>query len=79
MVRKISSALVKSSGRGTMGASTWRSAPSCSSWKEVSIVRIGVPSWEAAVRRWEKDRPSCRRSTAKVIGVSGCPPRMKKA
>ena len=46
-------------------------APSCSSWKEVSIVRIGVPSWEAAVRLWEKDRPSCNRSTAKLIGLSG--------
>ena len=41
------------------------------------MARIGTPFWEAVVRRWEKDRPSCRRSTSKRRGSSGSPPRMK--
>ena len=41
------------------------------------MARMGTPFWETVVRRWEKDRPSCRRSTSKRSGSSGSPPRMK--
>ena len=77
MVLKISSALVSSSGRGTSGASTCTSAPPWVSWKEEIMVRIGMPSCKAVVRRCEKDLPSRSLSTAKLTGLSGLPPRMK--
>ena len=76
-VRKISRELTSSSGPGTSGGSSWTSAPAWSSWKEEILARIGTPFWEAVVRRWEKDRPSCRRWTSKRRGSSGSPPRMK--
>jgi len=72
-----SSTLGTSPGRGTSGIGSACSSPSCSSWNEEIIERIGPPSWIACVRRALNERPSRNRSTAKVIGWSGSPARRK--